>query len=154
MSIFRSKTDGQDSEIVKGGIAAGSAFLAAMWLDNKLSSWRFNDIKLVGQMFTTRTPLWQIQGVAGHYAFSTMMAFVYVRYARQRLPGPSWLRGILFLMAENTVLYPAGLIVDRIHAGMKSGQLALLLDRKTFFGQITRHVAFGIALGLVCGRET
>lgn len=132
---------------LKAGVASGSAFLAAMWLDNKLSSWQFNDLKLVGQIFTTRSPAWQLQGLAGHYSFSVVMAYVYATYARRRLPGPGWLRGILFMMAENTLLYPAAPLIDRIHAGMKAGQLPPLVNRKTFYGQITRHIAFGAVLG-------
>jgi hypothetical protein len=82
-----------------------------------------------------------------------VMALTYARYAQQRLPGPGWLRGVLFLLLENVALYPAALIVDRMHAGMKAGQLPPLLHRKTFAGQIVRHIAFGMTLGLMCRNE-
>jgi hypothetical protein len=87
--------------------------------------------------------------VVGHYGFSVIMASVYLRYARQRLPGPGWVRGILFLLMENVVLYPLGLITDRTHAGVRARQLAPVTNRKTFCGQLTRHAAFGLVLGLV-----
>ena len=152
MSVNQSETRNLRSAIA-GGLAAGTAYLGAMWLDSKLSSWPFNDLKLVGQMFTTRSPLWQLQGLAGHYGFSVIMALLYVRYGRQRLRGPGWLRGIIFLLMENVLLYPLGLVADRMHAGIKYGQLPPVLNRKTFFGQLIRHVAFGAVLGEVI-RET
>jgi hypothetical protein len=134
-------------------LVAGTAYLVAMWLDNKLSSWQFNDLKLVGQIFTTRSPIWQAQGLAGHYCFSVLMALFYTRYACERLPGPGWLRGITFLMIENTVLYPLALPADKLHAGIRAGQLPPLLHSKTFLGQVVRHIAFGVALGLCAKRD-
>lgn len=135
------------------GVASGTAYLGAMWLDNKLSSWDFDDLKLVGQLFTTRSPLWQLQALTGHYGFSVAMSTLYIRYARKRLPGPAWLRGVIFIMMENTLLYPAAKVIDKMHAGMKAGQLPPLLNKKSFLGQITRHIAFGIVLGLLAGDE-
>lgn len=143
--------DAQDALLP--GAAAGSAFLVAMWLDNKLSSWSFNDLKLVGQMLTVRSPLWQIQGVGGHFGFSVVMSLLYGRFAQSRLPGPGWLRGILFMMIENAALYPAAVVLDKVHAGMKAGQLPPLLNMKTFLGQLTRHIAFGAVLGLMWGAK-
>lgn len=138
--------------IVMAGLAAGSAFLGAMWLDNKLSSWKFNDLKLVGQVFTTRSPIWQVQGVAGHFGFSVVMAFLYARYVYPRLSGPGWLRGVIFLQIENAILYPATVAADKVHAGIKSGQVPPMINMKTFKGQIVRHIAFGATLGLLLGR--
>lgn len=138
---------------IPAGLAAGTAYLGAMWLDNKLSSWEFDDLKLVGQLFTTKSPIWQLQALTGHYGFSITMATLYVRYARQRLPGPNWLRGILFMMIENTLLYPAAKVIDSFHAGMKAGQLPPLLNKKSFLGQITRHIAFGAVLGILAKKR-
>jgi hypothetical protein len=138
---------------VTAGVAAGSAYLGAMWLDNKLSSQEYNDIKLVGQFFTTKSPWWVIQGLAGHYSFSIFMALLYAKVGRSKLPGPDLLKGILFLNIENALLYPAGLIVDNIHAGIKQGEVPPMLTRKSFFGQVTRHIAFGAVLGLLCKPE-
>ena len=120
-------------------MAAGSAYLAATWADSKLSSHPFNDLKLIGQMVTTRSPWWQMQGLAGHYCFSVVMALLYARYGRAVLPGSGWLRGVLFLMLENTVLYPVGVPVDRYHAGVRAGELAPMMTWKTFRGQVLRH---------------
>lgn len=136
---------------VGAGLAAGSAYLAATWADSKLSSHPFNDLKLVGQMVTTRSPWWQLQGLAGHYGFSVVMALLYARYGRVLLPGPGWLKGVLFLMLENVALYPLGLLIDRYHAGVKAGELAPMMTWKTFWGQVVRHVAFGAVLGMVYG---
>ncbi len=132
---------------VSAGLAAGTAFLATTFLDSKLSNYPFNDIKLVGQVFTTRSPIWQIQGLVGHYGFSVFMALLYARYAYRLLPGPGWLKGVLFLMIENNGLYPLAPLLDRMHAGEREGQLPKLMSLKSFVGQTWRHVAFGLVLG-------
>ncbi len=144
-----SKFAKQTPRAVGAGLAAGSAYLAAMWVDSKLSSHPFNDLKLVGQMVTTRSPWWQLQGLGGHYGFSVVMALLYARYARAVLPGPGWLKGIIFLNIENLALYPAGLLIDRYHAGVRVGELPRMMTWKTFWGQVIRHVAFGAVLGLL-----
>ena len=136
---------------VGAGLAAGSAYLAAMWADGKLNSHPFNDLKLVGQLFTTRSPWWQLQGLAGHYGFSVVMALVYARWARAALPGPGWLKGVLFLMLENVVLYPLGVPADLYHAGVRAGEVPRIMTWKTFWGQVVRHLAFGVVLGSVYG---
>jgi hypothetical protein len=132
-------------------IAAGNSYLASAWVDSKLSSHPFNDVKLVGQMFTTRSPLWQIQGLAGHYGFSVFVALTYVTWFYKRLPGSPWLRGLTFLQLENAVLYAVALAIsfDKLHAGIRRGELPPLANLKTFKGQVVRHVAFGLALGVL-----
>jgi hypothetical protein len=132
---------------VAAGMAAGTAYLATMWADNKLSSHHFNDLKLVGQIFTTKSPLWVIQGVVTHYGFSAVVALAYAAWGYRRLPGPPWLKGLLFLQIENTTLYPLAAIMDRFHAGVRSGQLPPVLKWKSYWGQVLRHVAFGVVLG-------
>lgn len=134
---------------VFAGTAAATAFLATTYLDSNLSSHPYNDLKLIGQMFTTKSPLWQIQGVVGHYGFATIMALLYARYAYKMLPGPGWLRGLIFLQIENNALYVLSPLLDNIHAGKKAGQLPPLVNLKTYLGQTLRHVAFGLALGAI-----
>ena len=137
------------AKVVPAALAAGSAYLASMWLDNRLSSHPFNDLKLVGQIPTTKSPLWQILGVGGHYGFSVVMGYLYARYAYPRLPGPGWLRGFLFLQVENALLYPAAIPLEPRHTGMQSGQVPTLFSVKSFKGQLLRHVSFGVTLGLL-----
>ena len=132
---------------VVSGLAAGTAFLATAYLDSKLSRYPYNDIKLVGQVFTTRSPFWQLQGLAGHYGFSIFMALLYARYGYRLLPGPRWLKGLLFLMIENNGLYPLAPLLDRVHAGQRKGELPPLMSLKSYVGQTWRHVAFGLVLG-------
>ncbi|MDQ5823606.1 MAG: hypothetical protein M3441_05250 [Chloroflexota bacterium] len=141
---------------VGAGLAAGTAFLATTFLDSKLSNYPYNDIKLVGQVFTTKSPFWQIQGLVGHYGFSVVMALLYARYAYRLLPGPGWLKGLLFLMIENNGLYPLAPLLDRIHAGQRKGELPRLMALKSYVGQTWRHVAFGLVLGALYrnGSET
>ena len=132
---------------VAAGLAAGTAFLATTFLDSKLSNYPYNDIKLVGQMFTTKSPFWQLQGLAGHYGFSVVMALLYARFGYRLLPGPGWFKGLLFLQIENNGLYVLAPLVDKIHAGHRKGELPKLTSWKSYAGQTWRHVAFGLVLG-------
>ncbi|MBF6613421.1 MAG: hypothetical protein IVW55_09875 [Chloroflexi bacterium] len=129
------------------GAVAATAFLATTWVDSQVSSHPYNDLKLVGQFFTTRSPAWIIQGVAGHYTFALLVSLLYARWGYNLLPGPGWLKGLIFLQIENSLIYPGAVIFDKVHAGVRSGQLPPLLSRKSFWGQLLRHVAFGLALG-------
>ena len=147
------KTDVDIPRALLAGSAAGTAYLASMWADNKLSRHKFDDIKLVGQIFTTKSPIWQLQGLVGHYGFSGVMALVYAAYAYNRLPGPDWFRGFLFLQIENSSLYLLAPLMDPHHAGVKSGQIPRVWKWKTFWGQVVRHIAFGVTLGALY-RET
>jgi hypothetical protein len=146
---MRSRTEVDVPRAVAVGLAAGTSYLGAMWLDNRLSSHEFNDLKLVGQIFTTRRPWWIVQGLVGHYFVSLLVAFFYARFVYPRVPGPGVLKGIILLNAENLVFYPGSILVDRLHAGIRSGQLPPLLTVKTFLGQVVRHIAFGAVLGLL-----
>ncbi len=65
------------------------------------------------------------------------------------MPGPRWLKGVLFLQLENAILYPGAGLLMPLHAGVKSGQVPSLFERKVIQGQLLRHVAFGLALGIV-----
>src|SRR5438067_2416220 len=110
---MREEAENDIPGIVASGIAAGTAYLGAMWLDNKFSSHPFNDLKLVGQVFTTKAPWWVIQGLVGHYTFCVAIALVYERTASRRLAGPGVIKGISFLNMENALLYPGAFIADR-----------------------------------------
>jgi hypothetical protein len=134
---------------IASGLAAGSAYLATAWADSKLSSHPYNDLKLVGQMVTTRSPYWQIQGLAGHFGFSVVMSLLYARHFYKKLPGPPVVRGITFLQLENTLLYPVAPLLDSFHAGVGAREIPPLLSKKSFQGQVLRHIAFGAALGLL-----
>lgn len=146
-ALKRSQIDA--SRALLASIVAGNAYLASMWLDNQLSTHPFNDLKLTGQLWTTKSPAWKVVGVANHFLFSIVVSMLYAAWGYKHLPGPRWLRGVLFLQLENTLLYPGAAILEPVHAGMKSGEVPTLLSLKSFLGQALRHVAFGLALGLV-----
>lgn len=130
-------------------LAAGTAYQLTAWADSELSSHPFNDLKLVGQVLTTRSPTWIVLGLAGHYTLSIIMSMLYAGWAMKWLPGPGWLKGALFLQLENALLYPGAVFIEPIHAGMRSGQVPTVLSWKSFWGQVLRHLVFGLVLGLV-----
>ena len=81
------------------------------------------------------------------------MALVYAKFAYSHLPGPDVLKAVVFMNIENASLYSAAFLLDRLHAGIRNGEIPPLLNKKTFYGQVVRHIAFGLALGLLYKRD-
>ena len=69
--------------------------------------------------------------------------------AGRRLPGPPWLRGVLFTMIENALLWGAIPLFDRFHPSIRAGQLPKMNRPIPFLQQVLRHIAYGAALGIV-----
>ncbi len=136
--------------IILSGLAAGSAYLAEQPLDNWLLDYKHDDIQLQGEMFFAN-PYWRPLGVAQHYAFSLTLTYLYVLYGRDRLPGPEWLRALLFINAELALLTPLVLPLDKIHPAVRRGDIQPLGTAKGLLNQFMRHAAFGLALGLTWG---
>lgn len=139
------------SQILKAGAAgvlAAGAYAAEMWLDLRLLRYRFNDFTLLGRPFTSSRKHWMLLGALIHacngFLFGAAYAFVH-----PRLRGPGWARGALAAQVENLVLWPFMLLVDRYHPGRRDGELAPAWSSPSFLVAVLRHLAFGLALGLL-----
>jgi len=67
-------------------------------------------------------------------------------------PGPGWLAGALFALAENLVLWPVILVLDRVHPEIRAGRLERFNQPLPFLQEVWRHVAYGVTLGLLVDR--
>lgn len=131
---------------VVGGLA-GTAYLAEQALDMRLAPNRYDDLVLWGGFLSHRPMRQRLLGAAMHYSLSVVLAATYTA-ARPILPrGPEWLRGVLFVQAENALLYPMVPVLDAVHPLIRSGALPRLLTWRYFWVEIARHAAFGAALG-------
>ena len=137
---------------VVAGVAGSAAYLAEQYVDLKVVPFPGDDLKLVGMIATRRAPWWQIAGVATHFANGTALALVYAAVARNRLPGPPALRGLLLGQIENAALWPLiPLLIDRYHPAIREGQLPCLTTPAYALQAALRHVAYGVVLGWTYG---
>src|SRR5690348_919105 len=133
---------------VMAGLAGGFAYLIEQSIDLRVFRVNVDDIQLLGRFFSSNPRVWPAIGLAIHCFNAISLACVYALLGRY-LPGPGWLRGIIFAQIENTLLWPITLILDRYHPGRKAGTLAAYNAPVPFLQGILRHLAYGAVLGLL-----
>lgn len=137
---------------VLAGLAGAAAYLGEQYLDRKLLRFPGDDLQLLGMLATRRDPAWRVAGLAMHATNGAALALVYGAVARNRLPGPPVLRGVLLGQIEQAALWPlVPLIIDRYHPAIRAGQMPRLTTPAYAVQQILRHVAYGAVLGAVYG---
>jgi len=136
---------------IRAGGNAALVYLGVMYVDMAVTRSPSNDLLLLGRMVTVDRRRARMIGFLAHMGFGITLSLAYAGYARRRLPGPAWARGVAMLMGENTLLWPLVWVVDRRHPAMRSGELPKLNRPIPMAQQIVRHVAFGVTLGLLYG---
>jgi hypothetical protein len=133
-------------QVIATALGAGSAYLAEMFADMRLLDYPLNDLRMLGEQFGRRRS-WPLVGTAMHYSFSIFLTYIYAAYGHDRLPGPDWLRGLIFINIENGTLYPFAPLLDRFNPTIHSGEMPAVFTRTGFVNQFLRHAAFGLTLG-------
>lgn len=139
------------ARVVGSGVAAGSAYLAEMFADMKLLDYPLNDLRMLGEQFGRRK-VWPLVGSTAHYGFSIFLAYIYAAYAHDKLRGPDWLRGLIFINIENGILFPFAPLLDRFNPTIRSGAMPRVFSKVGFVNQLLRHAAFGVTLGVLQGK--
>jgi hypothetical protein len=134
----------------RAGAAGALAYLAEMAVDLPLLDCPTNDLMLLGRPFTANRRVWPLLGAALHVGNGIALAQVYGLFGR-RLPGLPWLRGILFTLLENALLWGLVPVFDRVHPAIRAGELPRMNRPIPLLQQILRHIAYGAALGVVYG---
>lgn len=130
------------------GLVAGIAFLIAMASDLALIRNKTNDLRLLSGMVPGGGRLWPLLGTAMHLFNGALLGAVY-GHVEDRVPGPGWLKGTLFGLTENMILWPIITVLDRIHPEIKRGTLQPFNRAVPFMQEIFRHIAYGAVLGWV-----
>lgn len=141
----------QSQEVVRGiiaGLAGALAFLLAMTLDLFLTRRRTNDLRLLAGMLPGGAPHWPVLGTAMHFFNGAALGALYA-LLHERLPGSPAVRGIIFALLENALLWPVLLLLDRIHPEIRAGRLEPFNRPIPFLQEVWRHVAYGLTLGRV-----
>ena len=137
---------------VVAGTIAGTAYLLEQALDMRVFPNRYDDLALWGGMASRDPGRQHVLGLMGHYSMSTLLAAAYLS-VRHLLPGPRGTRGLLFLMGEHLATFPSVGLGERFHPGVLRGELPPLMTKQYFAVETARHIAFGLALGVVTGRN-
>jgi len=133
------------------GFSGALAFLVAMALDLALTRRRTNDLRLLAGLVPGGARHWPWLGTAMHCLNGALLGTLYQR-VQSRLPGPAWVRGVLFALLENLLLWPLIVLIDRFHPEIRAGRLEPFNRPVPFLQEVWRHVAYGAVLGWVSER--
>jgi len=128
--------------------AAAGALAAAVWQASDTVFKRafgtpYSDAELLGPFITRGRYEW-LANLATHSAGGAAFG-----YAFERLGGRGVKAGVVAALAENTLLWPAMAVIDRIHPKVRDGEWPRLLANPRAFAQATAgHAWFGLLLGL------
>ena len=131
--------------VAVSGLAAGAAFVAVLEADLRLTGRNVDDLMILGRPFVEDPTKARAVGGAIHAVNSLALASLYAVLER-RLPGPAWLKGVIFANVENVVLYPITWFED-IHPAIRTGQVDRYFNWPAFWQSVPRHIAFGAVLG-------
>lgn len=134
------------------GLAAGIAFAAVMEADLRLTGRNVDDRVFLGRPLVPHRPeAAKGVGMLLHLLNSVGFAWLYA-LVEAKLPGPPWLRGVLFFNVENVVLYPLTALLEERHPAIRDGQIDRYFTWPAFAQSIPRHVAYGVVLGPLYAR--
>ena len=134
------------------GLLATAAYSLTMEADMSITGNRYSDVRFIQGLLERKSPrhntfpflAWSI-----HFLNGIILAELYAAVFKRFLPGPNWLKGVIFgelFLASTWWLAP---FVDKYHPLTKSGELAKLATWTSFFQNIVRHFVFGLLLGLL-----
>ncbi len=136
--------------VAVSGLAAGAAFAAVLEVDLRLTGRNVDDLMILGRPFSADRTKARAIGGAIHAINSLALAGLYAMLER-RIPGPAWLKGVVFANVENVILYPVTRFED-IHPAIRTGQVDRYYNWPAFWQSVPRHIAFGAVLGVLYDR--
>lgn len=130
------------------GAAAAAAWAASEPLLRRLSGTTYSNARLLGR-FATRGRAWPVAGLALHVANGAAFGAGFERLGLRGVKA-----GIVAAEVENTLAWPAMVIVDRIHPDRRDGTWPPLARSPRVAAQeVVGHAIFGAVLGALAGRS-
>ncbi|MBW3632116.1 MAG: hypothetical protein KY456_03710 [Chloroflexi bacterium] len=136
--------------VAVSGLAAGAAFVAVLEADLRLTGRNVDDLIVLGRSLVKDPKNARTVGAVIHVVNSLVLASLYA-VIEHRIPGPPWLKGIVFANVENVILYPVTVLEDR-HPAIRDGQVDRYFTWPAFWQSVPRHVAYGVVLGTLYDR--
>ena len=136
-------------DITRGAIAGALAavvYLGAMKIDIALTRYPSNDLHVIEGLLPRRANRVPWRGFLIHLANGAGLGGLYA-FAQRWLPGPAWLRGIIFGEAFILFIWPTTPLLDRVHPLIRRGQLPPFARRIVLLQNLSRHLVFGLVLG-------
>jgi hypothetical protein len=149
-TLFRRAEIIDPKAVVGSGLVAGAAFVAVLEVDVRLTGRNVDDLVILGRPFIADAKHARIIGGVIHALNSVALAALYAM-VEPRLPGPPWVRGVLFANIENSILYPITMFEDH-HPAVRDGLVDRYFNWPAFWQSVPRHIAYGAVLGALYGR--
>jgi hypothetical protein len=149
-SIGRAIGELDPKAVAISGLAAGAAFIAVLEADLRLTGRYVDDLMVLGSPFVAEPAQARALGGAIHAVNSLALASLYAMLER-RLPGPAWLKGVVFANAENLILYPVTRFED-LHPAIRTGLVDRYFTWPAFWQSVPRHIVYGLVLGVLYER--
>lgn len=136
--------------MIRGGIVG--ALAAGAWngydpLLKRVFRTPYADSEVLGPFITEGRYEWVANlatHMAGGFAFGTFF---------ERFGGRTPQQGVVAAVAENTVLWPALAVIERVHPKRRRGEWPpLLFDARAFGAATAGHAVFGVLLGFGVSR--
>jgi len=128
----------------KAGAIAALVWAAVEPFDQRMLRHDYSDVAVLGKG-VTRSRAWPLAGLAMHAANGAVFGIV---CAQARRRGTS---AVTMALAEHTVLFPLGAIVDRRHPARGTKGLAPLWSKRAFAQATFRHLLFGALVRRLAG---
>lgn len=133
--------------VLVSGLAAGAAFALVLEADLRLTGNNVDDLLVLGRPFVTNRERARRVGGLIHALNSVALAGLYGQMHRW-LPGPPWLKGVIFANVENALLYPITLLED-FHPAVRAGDVDRYFTWPSFWQSVPRHIVYGLVLGIL-----
>ena len=134
------------------GVVALGVYTMEMETDMAVTGNRFSDVRFIEGLLTKKaTPQKRFSVLAWliHLLNGILLAELYAAIFKRLLPGPDWLKGVIFGEAFILSVWWLTPLADRYHPMIKSGTLPKLASWTSFLQNIVRHFFFGLTLGLL-----
>jgi hypothetical protein len=149
-SLGRAIRELDPKAVAISGLSAGAAFVAVLEADLRLTGRNVDDLMVLGSPFVAEPAQARALGGAIHAVNSLALASLYAMLER-RLPGPAWLKGVVFANAENLILYPVTRFED-LHPAIRTGLVDRYFTWPAFWQSVPRHIVYGLVLGVLYER--
>jgi hypothetical protein len=142
----------QPGRAAMAGVVALGVYTTEMEADMAVTGNRFSDVRFIEGLLTRKaTPQKRFSVLAWliHLLNGILLAELYAAVFKRFLPGPDWLRGVIFGEAFIVSVWWLTPLADKYHPMIKSGTLPEFASWTSFLQNIVRHFFFGLILGLL-----
>lgn len=142
---------------ILGGFLGTVAFTVLVYMAPMMGLPPMDLPTLLGAMFTTNMSLAFAIGLVMHFLFgSAILAMAYSFFVANALPGPSWLKGVIYgvgvwLVAMAVLMPMVGIVHPLVASGMMKAPGFFLgsMGPMAAVGSLIAHLAYGALLGAV-----